>query len=609
MRQICDNNNEVVYVIRKDVKNRGGVMKTHIRVVEGYRPGPGLPTKQRTIRSFGYLEDQEDPEAFMAMVEKFNATFKQDVPLRIEVASNALMYSEENRRQNYGYQFLATVYDQLGIDSFIKSFEKSSRFRGEYALGDIFKFLVIARILRPDSKRATFQLKNGFYGMRTDFTLPDVYRSLERFAGFEVELQQHLNERVKATIGRDLSYAFYDVTNYFFEIDFPDGDDDLRKRGVSKEHRTDPITAMGLFMDANGLPVSMSIFPGNTSDSLTLQPAMKDVKASYGLGRLIAVADKGLNSSKNIDMLVNQGDGFVFSQILRGKKGQRYRDRLLDPRGWTSNESGTYRYKLFEEEYEGKDKDGQKEVRKRKVLLYWNEAEADMARRKREEKLEKAARSVKNNAYSIKKGVDEYTREHVVDKETGEMLENIKKLRRVDVEKAEEDAMYDGYFCLITSELDYDERKIRQAYGGLWRIEQSFRIMKSDLYARPVFVSKNEHIRAHFLICFVALLIVRIIQHRMGEKALSAERIARALGAATCRVLKGGIIQLDDVGGMMAFQKIRDKNDKWVDTLTFSDEDEIALDYKRIQQLYGTDCYNVYLRQEEFNKFLKQISL
>ena len=169
------------------------------------------------------------------------------------------------------------------------------------------------------------------------------------------------------------------------------------------------------------------------------------------------------------------------------------------------NKDATYRYKLFTEEYAGKDKDGKKEIRTRKVLLFWSKAEADLARCKREEKLEKAARSVRNNAYGIKKGVDEYTKENIIDKETGEVLQNTKKLRSVDLEKAEKDAMYDGYFCIITSELDYDERKIRQAYRGLWRIEQSFRIMKTDLYARPVFVSKNKHIRAHFLICFVAL--------------------------------------------------------------------------------------------------------
>lgn len=591
-------------------KKTDGTPRTQVRVVEGYRPGPGMPTKQRTIRDFGYLEDQENQEDFMAKVKEFNDNYRaENVPLRIEAAGTARMYCEENRRQNYGYKFLEAVYDLLEIDSFIKNYEKSHRFRGEYSLGDIFKFLVLARILRPDSKRASCQMKNNFYRMHTDFTLPDIYRSLDHFAGFEVELQRHLNERVKKTIGRDLSHAFYDVTNYFFEIDFPNGEDDLRKKGVSKEHRTDPITAMGLFMDSNGLPVNMAIFPGNTSDSLTLQPTMKDVKESYGLGRLVVVADKGLNSSKNIDTIINNGDGFVFSQILKGKKGQRYNKNLFDKSGWTWNKGATYRYKLFEEEYEGKDKEGKKEIRIRKVLLYWSKAEADMVRRKREEKLEKAARSVKNNAYGIKKGVDEYTKENIIDKETGEILKNTKKLRSVDLAKADKDAMYDGYFCIITSELDYDERKMRQVYGGLWRIEQSFRIMKTDLYARPVFVNKNEHIRAHFLICFVALLIIRIIQHRMGEEALSAERIVRALSAATCQVLKGGIIHLDDVGGAIAFKKIRDKKGKLVDTLAFSDEDEIALDYKLIQHTYGTDCYNIYLRQEIFNRFLKNIVL
>ena len=341
-------------MIRKDRVTRGGVIKTHIRVVEGYRPGPGMPTKQRTIKSFGYLEDQPDPETFMATVENFDTNFKDNVPLRIEVAANALMYGGENRRQNYGYKFLEAVYNLLEINSFIENYEKSHKLRVDYSLCDIFKFLLLARILSPDSKRASCQLKDGFYGMRTDFTLPDVYRSLDHFADFEVELQRHLNECIKKTIGRDLSYAFYDVTNYFFDIDFPNGEDDLRKRGVSKEHRTDPIVAMGLFMDSNGLPVSMSMFPGNTSDSLTLQPIMKDVKESYGLGRLIVVADKGLNSSKNIDAIVNNGDGFVFSQILKGKKGQRYNEKLFDQKGWTSNEQDTYRYKLFKEEYEGK---------------------------------------------------------------------------------------------------------------------------------------------------------------------------------------------------------------------------------------------------------------
>ena len=598
-------------MIKKDKRvNAKGETKTQIRVVEGYRPGPGMAPKQRTIRDFGYLEDQADQIAFMAEVEKFNENYReQNAPLRIEAAGTARMYETENRRVNYGYKFLEAVYDTLQIDEFIEYYLKSNKFRGDYSPARIFKFLVLLRILAPDSKRASFQIKDGFYGMDLAVDLPDVYRALGQFAGFEVELQRHMNEKVKAKIGRDLSYAFYDVTNYYFEIDFPDGEDDLRRKGVSKEHRVDPIAAMGLFIDGNGLPVSMSIFPGNTSESLTLQPTMTDIKDSYGLGRLIVVADKGLNSSSNIDAVVNAGDGFVFSQVLKGKKGQRYHEELFSEDGWSSNADGTYRYKLFEEEYKGKDKEGKIVLRKRKVLIHWSKGETERARRKREEKLKKADRSVKNSVYRIKKGVGEYTKETIVDKSTGEIIKNVKRKLSVNLEKAAKDAMFDGYFCIVTSELDYSECKIRQVYGGLWKIEQSFRVMKSDLYARPVFVSRNEHIRAHFLICFVALLILRIIQHRMGDKPLSGERIVRALNAAACRIHKGGIVHLDDVGGAIAFNKRRNKKGELVDSLEYSSEDEIALDFKRIQGLFGTDCYNIYLRQEVFNKVLKGIVL
>jgi Transposase len=597
-------------MIRKMKVTRGGQVKTFVSVIESYRPGPGMHPKQRVVKAFGYLEEQDDPAAFMAQVELFQEEHKKEKkPLKKELDATTKMYSQETRKYNYGYKFLEAVYDMLDIDTFIREHLRAKNFRGEYPPQDIFRFLVLTRLLAPDSKRATLQRKEQFYGMKTDFTLVEVYRALDIFCGFETELQQYLNEKVKETIGRDLSHAFYDVTNYFFDIDFPDGLEDLRQNGVSKEHRVDPIVAMGLIMDLNGLPVNMSLFPGNTSDSVTLQPTLRDVRKSYNLGRLTVVADKGLNSSGNIDYLVNNGDGFLFSQVLRGTKGKRYHEKLFDPNGWKENLDGSYRYKLFNEEYAGKDKDGKSVKRTRRVLLYWSQADAQMAARKREVKLQKAARSVKNNVYSIKKGVDEYTKNNVVDKKTGIVLEDTKNVRSINWEKAEQDARFDGFFCLITSELDYNAEKMREVYSGLWRIEQSFRILKSDLGARPVYVRKNEHIRAHFLICFVALLLLRILQHKMGDTPLSSERIARALNEATCRISKNGIVELDDVGGMLAFVKEKNKKGEWVDTLEFSNEDEVALDYKRIQELFGTDYYHVYHRQEQFNQLLKNIRL
>jgi hypothetical protein len=163
------------------------------------------------------------------------------------------MYSGQNRRYNYGYKFLEAVYNTLGISDFIRRYEKQSGFRGNYSLDEIFKLLVLMRILEPDSVRASAQRQHAFYGWDLAMELPDMYRALDHFAAFSVPLQQHLDKQGRALIGRDLKYAFYDVTNYYFEIDFPDEDGELRKRGVSKEHRVDPIVQMGLFIDQNGL--------------------------------------------------------------------------------------------------------------------------------------------------------------------------------------------------------------------------------------------------------------------------------------------------------------------------------------------------------------------
>jgi hypothetical protein len=598
-------------MIKYNKVTRQGKTKTWVCVVEGYRPGPGLPPRQRTIKSFGYLEDQPDREAFMKEVREFNEHYKDGTELRIEVASNALMYTKENRRQNYGYKFLQAVFDRLGVDEFIEGNEKSRRRKPGREISQIFRFLVLLRILSPGSKRANSQMRDMFYGMEAKFTLIDIYRALDRIALFEVGLQGHLNEAVKGFIGRDMAHAFYDVTNCYFEIDFPDAEGGLRQRGVSKEHRMDPIVGLGLLMDANGLPVGMTIFPGNTSESQTLDPAMHDVKQAWGLGRLVVVADKGVNSSANIDRIVNGGDGFVFSQSLRGTRGKRYQEILFDQTGYIENEDGSYRHKMFEEEYDGLDSHGRRVKRTRKVLIYWSRAEAGRARRKRDDKLKRAERAIVNGVYGLKRGASEYVKEEIVVRETGECLEEskIRKVKSVDSVKAANDAKYDGYCCIITSELEYDATQILSAYGGLWRIEQSFRLLKSDLYVRPVYVWTAAHIRAHFLICFTALLIVRIIQHLMGKTALSAERIATALSAATCRVLKGGIVHLDDVGGALAFKKARNIKGELVDRLDFSNEDQIALDYKLIQNTFGTDFYNIYPKQEVFNRFLKSISV
>lgn len=339
--------------------------------------------------------------------------------------------------------------------------------------------------------------------------------------------------------------------------------------------------------------------------------------------RTVVVADKGMNCSRNIDLLCSQGDGYVFSQILKGTKGKRYQEALFAQEGWQEAEDGSYKWKLLTEEYQGYDisfemQDGQKTEKKkavrrqRKVLLYWSRADAEMAAKKREEKLKKAEKSTKNNAYGIVHGKDRYIKEETILKETGEVLDERQtaKVSAVDREKAEKDALYDGYFAIITSEMDYDAAKIREVYHGLWRIEESFQTMKSDFDARPIYLNKREHIRAHFLICFVALVILRLIQNRMGIERLSVDRIAEALRSANCLLERGGYVRLLDVGGKIRYEEIPDrKSGKLVPSLKFSSEDQVALDYRRIQETFGTNFYYAYAKQEDFKRFFKEMEL
>lgn len=624
-------------MIRKDKKTfKDGTVKTQIRVTEGYRPFPNASPKQRTVKSFGYLEDQADLEAFWKEVNACNDSLKKKRDLRIEIPVSEMMYSDNNRLLNYGYKFPESVYHLLEIDSFINDYQKHSGFRGKYSLNEVFRYLVMDRILYPSSKREAASRLLNYYGLQSEFELPGIYRALDHFDRFFYDFQQYLHGKVTELTGRELEYSFYDVTNYYTEKDFADPDEvyadrygrrtegpALAQKGVSKEHQLTPIIQMGLFLDGNAIPVCMDVFRGNMSDSDTLKENLEGFKKEYGIKRTIVVADKGMNCSHNIDLLCSQGDGYVFSQVLKGTKGKRYQKELFAPEGWHGSESGDYRWKLITEEYTGHEiriemQDGERVEKKkavkrrRKVLLYWSKADAQMTARKREEKLKRAEKSTRNNAYGIAHGKERYLKEEMVLKETGDILEQeqIAKISVVDLKKAEKDAQYDGYFAIITSEMDYDAAKIRKVYHGLWRIEESFRILKSNLDARPIYVNTRSHIRAHFLICFTALVIIRMIQHHMGENRLPAERIAECLREANCLTERGGYVRLLDVGGKIKYQEIEDKKTgELVPSLKFSTEDQVAIDYKKIQETFGTDFYYAYAKQEDFKRFFSEMRL
>ena len=263
---------------------KNNIVKTQVRVVEGYID-ENKKIKQKTIKNFGYLEDQADQKAFLEEVEKFNSNFLKTKKMKKDSFNCPFVESTNNTTYNYGYRFLESIFDSLELNIFFEQYYS----KAEYNLNDIFKFLTIERILNPDSKRATLQMKNDLYNFLPKFELHDIYRALDKFNVLKIDIQKYINDKIKELLGRDSTFAYYDVTNYYNEIDFPKDDNDLRQRGVSKEHRVDPIIQLGLFMDNNGLPISMSLFKGNTSDTKTLQPVMKEIKKNYNLNRLVEI--------------------------------------------------------------------------------------------------------------------------------------------------------------------------------------------------------------------------------------------------------------------------------------------------------------------------------
>jgi len=603
-----------------------GGFKTHVRVIYGYRDKKTKRTRMKTIKSFGYLEDKPDKEKFLKELNEFNDNFmkKQRVVVN-KTYTKSFLDDSSSRSVNFGFKYLEAIINELKLDSILNSTD----YKGRYSLSDVLTYLVIQRILKPCSKLQTYKSVKNLYDKYYDFSIEQLYRSLSVFAKESDNIQLHLNNKIKYLIGRNTNEVFYDSTNYFFQKDFEDEDEfeevpyvkmtkqqlkknnlveamqedgstklfkripGLLKRGVSKEHVVDPIVQLGLLMDDNGLPINMQIFPGNTSDSKTLLPSLTKVRESYGLKRLIVVADKGMNSSENIDSICNNGDGYVFSQILKGKKGKRYADKIFNESAYKVV-SDDYKYQTFIEEVPGHDKHGNEIIRKRKVLIYWNGKAAHREQIRRHEKLCKAEKSIQTGLAGLKHGFEKYVKSDSINDITGEVLTPI---RMVDYELAEDDARYDGYFAIITSEIDWDAQKIRQSYHGLWRIEDSFRITKSDLCARPVFVRTEDHIKGHFLICFIALLVLRILQHKMNY-SLSVERIVNALNMCECSEISKGIIH---VTRTHSINELVEENKQSIE--------QTVADFKEIIKKYNNEVCVSVMNKKEFDEFIDKIKI
>lgn len=531
----------------------------YLSYVQGYRDKNGI-TRQKTVKKIGDWEEliklYDDP------IDHFNKIAKdEEKKLNDELLLKlSETIDEENNIKNLGYIVLKKIYNELDLNNFFKT--KQSKLNIEYNLNDIFQLLTYSRIMYPGSKKETYENKNIFFN-DFDFTLKDMYRSLDYFNSYKDEILSLIWNKTKDTYNRDTSSVYYDCTNYYFEISYNDEDlideegnileKGYRKKGPSKEHKPEPIIGMGLLMDKTGIPLSYNLFPGNESEKTTLRPALKETKRNFGIDRVITVADRGLNTSDNTVFIAGKNDdnhtnhdGYIFGQSVRGAD-QEFKDWVLKQDDYKTDKfiegdckiSFKHKSRIFAKTIQIK-KNGKRTNKTeiyQKQMVYYSEKYARKQKKDRELVIAKAKDLIENpgrytRATSV--GAAGYINNYDYDKKTGEI---IGKDLSLNIDKIQEEEKFDGYYSIVTSELNMSDKEIRDAYKGLWKIEESFKITKSTLEARPVYVWTKEHIEAHFLTCFVSLVILRLLEHKIDRK-YSSEKVIDSLKKYNCSNLK-----------------------------------------------------------------------
>lgn len=545
----------------KQNKSHKGILLTY---TIGYRENGKV--KHKNIETIGYLNDlkqkYDDPISHFKEIAKQRSNSEVNELVIKNLKSKTI--DDNSHSKNLGYIILKKVYNELKISSVLTN--KQSSLNIKYSLNDVMKLLVFSRILYPSSKNETFNNKDIFFE-KFDFSLKDLYRCLDYFHSLKDDIVKSIWNNTKDSYNRNTSITYYDTTNYYFEISY--NDEDLidengtilekgsRKKGPSKENKKTPIIGMGLLMDKDGIPLSYDLFPGNESEKLMMRPTLKKTKSKFGINRTIIVADRGQNTSdntvfiagKNDDVHTNH-DGYVYGQSIIGadkefktwalNQSEFINDYIYDDNGnlvtykeTIKDENGNIlRYEDKPVIFKHKSRVYAKKVQikkdnKRKVnyqiyqkqMVYYSKKYADRQKHERELAVKKAEDLIKNPGkytQATSYGCTKYINNIRFNEESGEIPRGLELSLKLD--KIKEEEKYDGYYSIVTSEKNLSDKEIRDIYKGLWKIEESFKITKSNLETRPVFVWTKEHIEAHFLTCFISLVILRLIEIKIKRK-------------------------------------------------------------------------------------------
>ena len=461
----------------------------------------------------------EDPiewaKAYVAELTRKEKEEKREVMVRYSPAKQ--IAKDEQKTFNGGYLFLQQIYHQLGLSKISKVI--SEKYKFTYNLDSVLSRLVYSRIIFPASKLATCE-QSKLFMEQPEFELQHLYRSLEVLAKESDYIQSELYKNSLKICDRNKGILYYDCTNYFFETEQEDG---LRQYGVSKEHRPNPIVQMGLFMDGDGFPLAFCINKGNTNEQVTLKPLEKKIISDFGLSRFVVCTDAGLASVANRKFNDIQDRAFITTQSIKKLKAS-LREWALDPTGWKMsgsdvlydltelNEDSNLDLTFYKERWI-KEKDLEQ-----KLIVTFSTKYQKYQQSIRNRQVERAQKVIDTNPGKLKKcNSNDYKRfiskSHCT--ENGEVAEN--ESYSIDTDLIAGEAAYDGFYAVCTN-LDDDASAIIKVNQRRWEIEESFRIMKSEFKARPVYLQRDDRIEAHFTTCFISLMIYRILEKKLGEK-------------------------------------------------------------------------------------------
>ena len=489
------------------------------------------------------------------------------------------------RQFNIGYLFLEKLYNQLNINSICNSI--SDKYKFQFDLNEILSYLTYARIIYPSSKLETFKQCQNFI-KQPKFKLHNEYRALSYIAENIDFIQESLFNNSKKIIERNSNVIYYECTNYFFDIDI---EDDLRRYGISKEHRPNPIVGMGLFMDGDGLPLSYNIYPGNQNEQLSLIPEETKIVNNFKLDntKMILCTDAGLSSDNIKKFNIKDNRAFVITQSLKKMKDE-YKEKVFDKTNWRmpNDLKNTYNLEEIENDEILKEKyyetlfykiiQTETKSVKQDLIVTFCFKYFDYNRNIRNSQIERAKKSIETNNVTRKgKNQNDYRRfiNSLNSTENGELAENI--TYSINQELIDQESKYDGYYALTTN-LIGDVTEIFKIVKGRWEIEESFRIMKSDFLARPVNLSREDRIKAHFMTCFISLFIYRLLEKKLDYKYTTSQILD------TLRKMN----MLEQKG--LGFEPIYERNnitDDLHDVFKFNTDLEIV-SYKKMKKIFNS---------------------